>query len=164
MAKQRIMVIQGPNINILGKRDPRHYGNISMEAIHNQMKTLANQANLDIEFFQSNYEGEIVDKIQECMGEFDGIIINPAAYAHTSIAIRDALSAVQIPVIEVHMSNIHGREEFRQKSMTAPVTAGQISGFGPLSYYLATLGMIQIFEQIKFIEEQQNAAGNRQQR
>ena len=157
MASKRIMVIHGPNINILGKRDPAHYGTLSMDKIHAQMKSLAEQAGHEIEFFQSNYEGEIVDKIQECMGEFDGIIINPAAYAHTSIAILDALAATRIPVIEVHLSNIFAREEFRKTSLTAMASAGQISGFGPMSYYLATIGLLQIFDQLELLEQQRVA-------
>ncbi|CUU81697.1 3-dehydroquinate dehydratase [Campylobacter hyointestinalis subsp. hyointestinalis] len=150
--KMKIMVIQGPNINMLGRRETNIYGVMSMEGIHEQMKMVADQANLDIEFFQTNFEGEIVDKIQECLGEFDGIIINPAGYTHTSVAIRDAISAVKLPTIEVHISNIHQREEFRQKSLIAPVCAGQIVGFGPVGYHLAMIGMIQIFEQIKAIK------------
>ncbi|MGB2552019.1 type II 3-dehydroquinate dehydratase [Campylobacter sp. MOP51] len=151
------MVIQGPNINLLGTREPNIYGIMKMEDIHSQMKLFAEQNNIDIEFFQSNLEGEIVDKIQECFGEVDGIIINPAAYTHTSIAIRDALSAVNLPVIEVHISNIHRREEFRQKSMIAPVTAGQIIGFGPVGYHLAMIGMLQVFEQVKAMRAAQKA-------
>lgn len=153
----KIMVIQGPNINLLGTREPNIYGMMKMEDIHSQMKLFAEQNSIDIEFFQSNLEGEIVDKIQECFGEVDGIIINPAAYTHTSIAIRDALSAVSLPVIEVHISNIHRREEFRQKSMIAPVTAGQIIGFGPVGYHLAMIGMLQIFEQVKAMRAAQKA-------
>ncbi|EEL0850373.1 type II 3-dehydroquinate dehydratase [Campylobacter fetus] len=154
----KIMVIQGPNINMLGKRETNIYGSMSMENIHEQMKTVADQAGVEIEFFQSNFEGEIVDKIQECLGEFDGIIINPAAYTHSSIAIRDAISAVKLPVIEVHISNVYQREEFRQKSLIAPVCAGQIIGFGPVGYHLAMMGMLQIFEQIKAVRaRQQNA-------
>ncbi|QKF92778.1 MULTISPECIES: type II 3-dehydroquinate dehydratase [unclassified Campylobacter] len=153
----KIMVIQGPNINLLGTREPNIYGIMKMEDIHSQMKLFAEQNNIDIEFFQSNLEGEIVDKIQECFGEVDGIIINPAAYTHTSIAIRDALSAVNLPVIEVHISNIHRREEFRQKSMIAPVTAGQIIGFGPVGYHLAMIGMLQVFEQVKAMRAAQKA-------
>ncbi|MCI6988898.1 MAG: type II 3-dehydroquinate dehydratase [Campylobacter sp.] len=148
----KIMVIQGPNINMLGKREKNIYGNMTMEEIHSQMKAVADQSNNEIEFFQSNFEGEIVDKIQECYGEFDGIIINPAAYTHTSVAIRDALLAVSLPVIEVHISNIARREEFRQKSLISSVTAGQIIGFGPLGYHLAMMAMIQIFEQIKLVK------------
>ncbi|AII15278.1 3-dehydroquinate dehydratase [Campylobacter iguaniorum] len=157
--QMKIMVIQGPNINMLGKRETGIYGHMTMEGIHEQMKSVADQAGVEIEFFQSNFEGEIVDKIQECLGEFDGIIINPAAYTHTSIAIRDAISAVKLPVIEVHISNIHQREEFRQKSLIAPVAAGQIVGFGPVGYHLAMMGMLQIFEQIKVVRAraEQNA-------
>lgn len=147
--KLKIMVIQGPNINMLGAREVQIYGAMRMEDIHAQMKIVADQGDVDIEFFQSNLEGEIVDKIQECLGDADGIIINPAAYSHTSIAIRDALSAVQLPTIEVHISNIHRREEFRHKSLIAPVTAGQIVGFGPFGYHLAMVAMLQNFEQLK---------------
>ena len=108
--KSKLMVIQGPNINMLGTREPDIYGSMKMEDIHAQMKLFAEQNGIEIEFFQSNFEGELVDKIQECFGEFDGIIINPAAYTHTSIAIRDAIADVGLPVIEVHISNIHRRE------------------------------------------------------
>ena len=148
----KIMVIQGPNINMLGKRERKVYGVMTMDDIHEQMKAVAEQAGVGIEFFQSNFEGEIVDKIQECLGEFDGIIINPAAYTHTSIAIRDALSSVNLSAIEVHISNIYQREEFRHKSLVAPVCAGHIAGFGPIGYHLAMIGMLQIFEQIKRME------------
>ena len=153
--KLKIMVVQGPNINMLGVREPSVYGAMKMEDIHAQMKIVADQNDIDIEFFQSNLEGEIGYKIQECLGEADGIIINPAAYTHTSIAIRDALSAVALPVIEVHISNIHRREEFRHKSLIAPIVAGQIVGFGPVGYHLAMIGMLQIFEQIKAIRANQ---------
>jgi 3-dehydroquinate dehydratase, type II len=149
--KLKLMVIQGPNINMLGTREVNIYGSMKMDDIHSQMKLFAEQNNIDIEFFQSNLEGELVDKIQECYGDADGIIINPAAYTHSSIAIRDAIAAVAIPTIEVHISNIHRREEFRQKSLIAPVTAGQIVGFGPVGYHLAMIGMLQIFEQIKAV-------------
>ncbi|QCD53187.1 type II 3-dehydroquinate dehydratase [Campylobacter sp. RM16192] len=154
--KFKVMVIQGPNINMLGTRETSIYGVMKMEDIHNQMKLFAEQNDVDIEFFQSNLEGELVDKIQECYGDADGIIINPAAYTHNSIAIRDALSAVSLPAIEVHISNIHRREEFRQKSMISPVTAGQIVGFGPVGYHLAMIAMLQIFEQIKAVRQAQN--------
>ncbi|MBR8464993.1 type II 3-dehydroquinate dehydratase [Campylobacter sp. faydin G-140] len=153
--KLKIMVIQGPNINMLGVREPSIYGAMKMEDIHTQMKIVAEQNGVDIEFFQSNLEGEIVDKIQECLGEVDGIIINAAAFTHTSIAIRDALSAVALPTIEVHISNVYRREEFRQKSLIAPVAAGVIVGFGPVGYHLAMVGMLQIFEQIKAIRANQ---------
>ncbi|MBT8343128.1 MAG: 3-dehydroquinate dehydratase, partial [Sulfurovum sp.] len=108
----KIVVIQGPNLNMLGIREQNVYGQMKLEDIHSQMKAFADQNKTEIEFFQSNLEGEIVDRIQECIGDADGIIINPAAYTHTSIAIRDAISAVQIPTLEVHLSNIYQREEF----------------------------------------------------
>ncbi|CAM4148560.1 type II 3-dehydroquinate dehydratase [Campylobacter armoricus] len=144
----KVMVIQGPNINMLGMRETHIYGNMKMDDIHEQMKLAAKQANAEIEFFQSNFEGELVDKIQECLGSVDGVIINAAAYAHTSIAIRDAIAAINLPVIEVHISNTYRREEFRQKSMIAPVCAGSIVGFGPFGYHMALMGLFQIFDQI----------------
>ena len=149
----KIVVIQGPNLNMLGVREQNIYGPMKLEDIHAQMKGFADQNKIDIEFFQSNLEGEIVDRIQECMGDANGIIINPAAYTHTSIAIRDALSAVQIPAIEVHLSNIHQREEFRHKSLIAPVSAGQIVGMGPFGYHLAMVGMTQIFNEMSAMQQ-----------
>ena len=153
----KVVVIQGPNLNMLGHREQNIYGPMKLEDIHNQMRAFAEQNGIEIEFFQSNLEGEIVDKIQECLGEADGIIINPAAYTHTSIAIRDAISAVQIPTVEVHISNIYTREEFRQKSLTAPVCAGQITGFGPFSYHMAMIAITQIMNEVKSMREAQQA-------
>ncbi len=151
----KIVVIQGPNLNMLGIREQNVYGQMKLEDIHGQMKSFADQNKLEIEFFQTNLEGEIVDRIQECIGEADGIIINPAAYTHTSIAIRDAIAAVQIPTLEVHLSNIYQREEFRHTSLTAPVCAGQITGMGPFGYHLAMVGMTQILNEVKMMKEQQ---------
>jgi 3-dehydroquinate dehydratase-2 len=151
----KIVVIQGPNLNMLGIREKNIYGQMKLENIHEQMKAFADQNKIEIEFFQSNLEGEIVDRIQECLGDADGIIINPAAYTHTSIAIRDAISAVQIPALEVHLSNIYQREEFRHTSMTAPVCAGQISGMGPFGYHLAMVGMTQMLSEIQMMREAQ---------
>ncbi|WP_457747301.1 type II 3-dehydroquinate dehydratase [Sulfurimonas sp.] len=153
----KIVVIQGPNLNMLGVREQNIYGPMKLEQIHAQMKEVASQNSVEIEFFQSNLEGEIVDKIQECYGEADGIIINAAAYTHTSIAIRDAISAVSLPTIEVHISNIHRREEFRQKNMIAPVCTSSVVGFGPFGYHLAMMGMIQIMNEIKAAQEAQQA-------
>ncbi|TXE85805.1 type II 3-dehydroquinate dehydratase [Campylobacter volucris] len=155
----KVMVIQGPNVNMLGIRETHIYGNMKMDDIHEQMKMAAQQSNVEIEFFQSNFEGELVDKIQECIGSVDGIIINAAAYSHTSIAIRDAIAAINLPVVEVHISNTYRREEFRQKSMIAPVCAGSIVGFGPFGYHMALMGLFQIFERInahKAVQAQQN--------
>ncbi|MDH4945341.1 type II 3-dehydroquinate dehydratase [Sulfurimonas sp. C5] len=154
----KIVVIQGPNLNMLGVREQQIYGPMKLEQIHAQMKEVATQNGVEIEFFQSNLEGELVDKIQECYGEAHGIIINAAAYTHTSIAIRDAIAAVNIPTIEVHISNIHRREEFRQTNMIAPVCASSIVGFGPFGYHLAMMGMFQIMNEIKAAQEAQQAA------
>jgi 3-dehydroquinate dehydratase-2 len=151
----KIVVIQGPNLNMLGVREQQIYGPVKLEQIHAQMKEVATQNGAEIEFFQSNLEGEIVDKIQECYGEAHGIIINPAAYSHSSIAIRDAITAVGLPTIEVHISNIYRREEFRQKSMTAPACSSSVVGFGPFGYHLATIGMLQILNEMKAMQEAQ---------
>ncbi len=151
----KIVVIQGPNLNMLGLREQNIYGPMKLEQIHEQMRGVAQQNGVEIEFFQSNLEGELVDRIQECLGDADGIIINAAAYTHTSIAIRDAIAAVALPTIEVHITNIHAREEFRKKSLIAPVCAGQIAGFGPFSYHLAMVAMLQILSEIKAMREAQ---------
>ncbi|MEA1879933.1 MAG: type II 3-dehydroquinate dehydratase [Campylobacterota bacterium] len=154
----KIVVIQGPNLNMLGVREQNIYGPMKLEDIHAQMKAFAEQNSIEIEFFQSNLEGELVDRVQECLGDADGIIINPAAYTHTSIALRDAISAVQMPTLEVHLSNIYQREEFRHTSLTAPVCSGQISGMGPFGYHLAMVGMTQILNEVKMMKEQQAKA------
>jgi 3-dehydroquinate dehydratase-2 len=142
---------------MLGHREQNIYGPMKLEDIHKQMEGFAEQNGMEIEFFQSNLEGEIIDRLQECMGEASGIIINPAGFTHTSIAIRDAIAAIQIPTIEVHISNIHAREEFRQKSVIAPVCAGQISGFGPFSYHMAMVGIVQIMNEVRAMREAQQA-------
>ena len=153
----KIAVIQGPNLNMLGVREQNIYGPMTLDQIHEQMKATAAQNGVELEFFQSNLEGEIVDRIQECLGETDGIIINPAAYSHTSIAIRDALQAVSLPTVEVHISNIYKREEFRQTSITAPAATGVITGFGPFGYHLGLFSLTQIISEIKAMEEAQVA-------
>ncbi|MFT7004300.1 MAG: 3-dehydroquinate dehydratase-2 [Sulfurimonas sp.] len=153
----KVVVIQGPNLNMLGVREQNIYGPMKLEQIHAQMKDFATQNNLEIEFFQSNLEGEIVDKVQECYGDAQGIIMNAAAYTHTSIAIRDAISAVNLPVIEVHISNIHRREEFRKENMIAPVCTSSVVGFGPFGYHLAMMGMLQIMSEMKAAQEAQAA-------
>jgi 3-dehydroquinate dehydratase-2 len=131
----KVLVIHGPNLNLLGKRETDVYGTKSLEDINKQIFSLASELSIDVITVQLNSEGEIVDIIQK--GDFDVLIINPAAYTHTSIAIRDAIAAVDKPSIEVHLSNIYKREEFRKKSFVADVALGQISGFGPDSYLLA---------------------------
>lgn len=151
----KVMVIQGPNLNLLGIREPRIYGPIKLEAIHQNVQKHAEQLGIEIDFFQSNFEGEIIDKIQECLGQCDGIIINPAGYSHTSVAIRDAISAVNLPTIEVHITNIHAREEFRQKSLTAEACTAVVAGFGAIGYHLALQGISQILNEINAIKAAQ---------
>lgn len=153
----KIVVIQGPNLNMLGHRDPRIYGPLKLEQIHQNLETLAKQNNFDIEFFQSNFEGEIVDKIQECIGAADGILINPAAYSHTSVAIADAIALVGIPVVEVHLSNIFAREDFRKKSYSGAASAGVITGFGPFGYHLGLLALMQIITEINLQKDAQKS-------
>lgn len=133
---KKVLVIHGPNLNLLGTREKGIYGDVTLKEIDSRLKRLANEIGLEVSSIQSNSEGEIVDAIHRSIGKTDVIVINPAAYTHTSIAIRDAILAVAIPVIEVHLSNIHRREEFRQKSYISDVAVGTIAGFGPDSYYL----------------------------
>ena len=154
----KIAVIQGPNLNMLGIREQHIYGPMSLDQIHEQLKGAASQNGVEVEFFQSNLEGEIVDRIQECLGTVDGIMINPAAYSHTSIAIKDALSAVAMPVVEVHISNIYKREEFRQKSITAGASTGVISGFGPFGYHMGLIALMQIISEVKAVTQAQQTA------
>jgi 3-dehydroquinate dehydratase-2 len=132
----KILVIHGPNLDLLGKREINIYGKTDLKTINTAVSKKAKSLKVDVEFFQSNHEGEIVDMIGRSEGRFGAIVINPAAYTHTSVAIRDAISAVKVPTIEVHLSNIYAREEFRQKSLISPVAKGTISGFGPDSYLL----------------------------
>jgi 3-dehydroquinate dehydratase-2 len=132
----KILVLHGPNLNLLGTREPTVYGNITLSEINGEISSLAKDLGMEVSIVQSNSEGALIDSIHGAIGLFDGILINPAAYTHTSVAIRDALSAAALPVVEVHLSNIHRREEFRSRSFIAPVAVGQISGFGPDSYLL----------------------------
>ena len=137
----KILVMNGPNLNLLGTREPEIYGSLTLADIHERLRCRANEAGLEIEFMQSNHEGVLVDAIQRARRTVDYIILNAAALTHYSIALRDAIAAVDVPVIEVHLSNIHKREEFRHKSVIAPVVLGQIAGFGAESY-LAALEII----------------------
>ena len=133
---ENILVIHGPNLNLVGVREKKVYGTESYENINHRLLQQAERLGVRVEVFQSNHEGEIIDKIHAAFGHFDGIIINPGAYTHYSVAIRDAIKGVDIPAVEVHLSNVHAREEFRAKSVIAPVCKGQISGFGGDSYIL----------------------------
>ena len=139
----KILIIHGPNLNLLGSRGTGIYGVKSIDEINNSLNSLAKELGVEIAVRQSNHEGEIVDLIQKSK-DYSAIVINPAAYTHTSIAIRDAITAVNIPAVEVHISNIHQREEFRRKSLIAPVAAGQVSGFGPESYMLGLRAAVSI--------------------
>lgn len=135
---KRILVLHGPNLNLLGTREPEVYGHLTLNAINEKLRERAKELGVDeIEFLQSNFEGALVDAIQNARGHYDFIILNAAALTHYSIALRDAISAIPVPVIEVHLSNIHRREEFRHKSVIAPVVMGQICGFGVDSYIAA---------------------------
>jgi len=133
----RILIINGPNLNLLGTREPEIYGNRTFENYFDELRELFPQ--IEMEYYQSNIEGALIDKIQESQGKFDGIILNAAAYAHTSVGIADAVRAVDIPVIEVHISNTFSREDYRHKSFIAPVAHGIIIGFGLKSYELAVM-------------------------
>jgi 3-dehydroquinate dehydratase-2 len=155
----KIKVIHGPNLNMLGIREVNLYGPMKLEDINKNMEAFAKQNGFEIEFYQSNHEGDIVDAIQESLNEnIDGIIINPAALTHYSVAIRDAIKAVNLPTIEIHMTNTQAREEFRQKSLISDIVAGTISGFGPFSYHLGLIAMIQILNEIKMAKEAQAKA------
>ena len=142
----KFLVLHGPNLNLLGTREPGVYGNQTLADIHASLELLAAELGCELSFFQSNSEGGLIDAIQNAAHDCQGLLINPAAYTHSSIAIRDALSAVGIPCVEVHLSNIHRRETFRHTSMIAPVAIGQICGFGPDSYLL---GLRALFNYVK---------------
>lgn len=132
----RVLVVHGPNLNLLGRRDPAMYGTTTLAEINDELTKRATARGAVVETVQSNIEGEIVDLVQSAVGRFDAIVMNPGGYTHTSVAIRDAIDAVAIPTIEVHLSNLHARETFRQTSITAARCVGQISGFGAQSYFL----------------------------
>ena len=146
---KKILVIHGPNLNLLGQREPDVYGKTTLKQIDCELRKIAKAEKVKLETFQSNHEGEIVEKIGKARGRFDCILINPAAYTHTSVAIRDAISAVSIPTVEVHLSNIYAREEFRHTSLISPVAVGQVSGFGLDSYRLGLKAAIEIAKKKK---------------
>ena len=142
----KFLVLHGPNLNMLGRREPGIYGTLTLEEINQSIEKLAAELDCNVTFFQSNAEGDLIDAIQAASGEYDGILINPAAYTHTSIAIRDAFAAAGLPFVEVHLSNVYRREEFRHLSLTAPLAVGQICGFGCDSYLL---GLRALFSHLK---------------
>ena len=140
----KILFLNGPNLNLLGTREPSIYGQGSLADIEAMVKERAAKRGVEVEFRQSNSEGDLVNWIQQARGHFAAVVLNAAGYTHTSVALRDAIAAVPVPVVEVHLSNIHAREDFRQKSLIAPVCKGQISGFGPFGYVLALEAAVNI--------------------
>jgi 3-dehydroquinate dehydratase-2 len=140
----KVLFLNGPNLNLLGQREPEVYGKTTLADIEAEVRKQAKPLKVDVDFRQSNLEGELVDWIQGAKGAFDVIVINAAAYTHTSIALRDAIAAVGVPTIEIHLSNVHAREKFRHKSLIAPVCCGQITGFGAKSYYLALQASVNV--------------------
>ena len=141
---KKILVIHGPNLDLLGQREPKIYGRVTLKEINDSLKSMAKKLKASLVIKQSNHEGEIVDLIGRAKTKFDGLLINPAAYTHTSVAIRDAIAASGLLAVEVHLSNIYSREEFRHKSLITPVAKGTILGFGPYSYYLGLEALLDI--------------------
>jgi len=141
---KKILVIHGPNLNLLGQREPDIYGKVTIDDINSDLKKRAKSNKVTLEIVQSNHEGEIVELIGKSAGKFAAILINPAAYTHTSVAIRDAISSVKVPTVEVHLSNIYAREEFRHTSLISAVAKGQICGFGKMSYVLGLEAAISL--------------------
>ena len=139
-----VLILHGPNLNLLGTREPDVYGALTLAEVNQRLCDAAAQRGVDVRTFQSNSEGAIIDAIHEARGWAHGIVINPGAYTHTSYAIRDAIAGVELPAVEVHLSNVHAREEFRHRSLVAPVCVGQISGFGWRSYLLGLEGICQL--------------------
>src|SRR5262245_17248020 len=139
----RILVVHGPNLNLLGSREPEVYGTTTLEEIHAELAAQAKERGAEIEFFQSNHEGALIDRIQEAISWADGILINPGGLTHTSVALRDALAATRLPIVEIHLSNVAAREEFRRHSLVSPIAIGVVSGFGAQSYRLGLEALLR---------------------
>lgn len=138
----RVLVVHGPNLNLLGTREPEVYGTTTLAEIDRRLAAIAKEADAELRIVQSNHEGELLDAIQAASGWADGLLINPAGLTHTSVALRDALAAADVPVVEIHLSNVHAREEFRRHSYVSPVALGVVSGFGPQSYFLGLQALL----------------------
>ena len=145
----RVLVVHGPNLNLLGAREPEIYGTTSLEEINAALTALAKERGAEVEFFQSNHEGALIDRIQEAPAFADGIVINPGGLTHTSVALRDALCATSLPIVEVHLSNIHGREEFRHRSFISGIARAVVVGFGAHGYSLALEGLLHLLRLAK---------------
>jgi 3-dehydroquinate dehydratase-2 len=141
-ARRRILVLHGPNLNMLGQREPETYGSTTLPEIDAALRALAGELGVMVDAKQSNHEGQLIDLIQGAAGVYDGLVVNLGAYTHTSLAIRDALAAVSLPFVEVHLSNVHARETFRHRSMVAALATGIVQGFGADSYLLALRGIV----------------------
>jgi 3-dehydroquinate dehydratase-2 len=141
--ESRILVVHGPNLNLLGKREPEHYGSQTLAEIDANLAARAKELGVDLDFIQSNHEGELVDRIQEAIGQSDGILINPGGFTHSSVALRDALVATGLPVIEVHLSNVYARESFRKHSYVSPIAVGVISGLGAQGYQFGLEALVE---------------------
>ena len=142
----KILILHGPNLNLLGTREPEVYGSMTLENINEKLIALGKELNAEIKCVQSNHEGALIDALHDARTWANGVVFNPGGYTHTSIALRDAISAIQIPVIEVHLSNVYAREEFRHVSFVSAVCKGKVTGFGPLSYELGLRGLIDIIK------------------
>jgi len=143
----KIFVLHGPNLNLLGRREPHIYGSLTLAEIDQRLVQAGAALGVEVRSYQSNHEGSLIDALHEAAGWADGVILNPGGYTHTSVALRDAVSAIGIPVIEVHLSNVYAREEFRHRSLISPVCKGKITGFGWYSYHLALLALVELLDQ-----------------
>jgi len=140
----KILVLHGPNLNLLGKRDPEQYGVLSLEEINKRLEAYGEEKGIQVETAQSNLEGELINSLQRAGGDCVGVVFNPGGYTHTSVALRDAVEALGVPVVEVHLSNIHGRENFRRRSLISPVCEGVVAGFGAVSYQLGMAALLHM--------------------